>query len=127
MILNNVTIQFDMDDRKDNIRFIKAYEIISRKIQKNTLNTDDMETFLVSCLHKEQIDTILADNKISTLTKVFAEFFNQAVTQYSEIVKTYDEVYALTNDTYNKANEINAKNTANMKAIKSDNLGSSQA
>ena len=101
MTINGVQTSFDMDVRTDYSRFVKAYQDLERKRKntKGTFDDNDMEGFLKSCLKREEIDQILADGRISSLAKSFAEFFNQAVDQLDAVLGTYQETAELIADT----------------------------
>jgi hypothetical protein len=92
MTINGQEVDFDMDNRKDNVRFVKAFTLLQKKQERGQINDEDMETFLNGCIKPEQVKTLLADGKISTLTKIFVEFFRNAIEQYGQVSRTYEEV-----------------------------------
>ncbi len=91
MNINGQEITFDLDDRKDNGKFTKAFNILQKKQNTQGINDSDMEIFLVSCIKSDEVQNLLKDNKISTLVKVFTEFFSQAIDQYGQVMHVYEE------------------------------------
>lgn len=94
MKINGHEVDFDMDIRKDYAKFKKSYALLLKKQENNKkalFTDDDMENFLVGCLKPEDTKTLLSDGRLSTLTKVFTEFFSNTIDQYGEICSAYEE------------------------------------
>lgn len=92
MTINGLNIDFDMDIRKDNARFVKAFQDITKKQEKGQITDNDMEMFLIGCLKSEQAKELLKDGRISTLVKAFTAFFSEAIEQFSVVSNAYTEV-----------------------------------
>lgn len=108
MTINGCNISFDMDVREDYARFVKAHETLQRKRAntKGSFDDGDMENFLRGCIKKAELEPVLEDNRISTLAKAFAEFFNQAVDQLDAVLGTYNQTADLISETYEKLNSL---------------------
>ena len=93
MTLNNTTITFDMDNQKDFERFHTAYETLTKATSGNAeqFGLNDMRKFLTGCLSKKDSETLLADGRISTLVKVFVEFFSEGVKQIAAVSDAYKQ------------------------------------
>lgn len=118
MNINGIEIEFDMDNRKDNARFVKAFTILQKKQESGQINDEDMEAFLAGCIKSEQVKQLLEDGRISTLTKVFVEFFKNTVDQFGATTEVYADTAKAMSDIKNRASQI----TTEYQAINS-NIG----
>lgn len=98
MFINNgnseIEVSFDMDIRKDKKCFEKVLEAFQNKQAKNknsVMSDDDMEMFLTGCLKPEEVESLIGDGRLSTLMKVFTEFFSQTIQQYNIIVGSLEQ------------------------------------
>ena len=109
MTINGKQISFDMDVRADYAKFVKSHAILQKKRAntRGSFDDQDMENFLRGCINKDEIQQLLEDNRISTLAKVFAEFFNQAVDQLDAVLQTYSETADIIVDTNAKLDSLN--------------------
>lgn len=121
MVVNNIEIDFDIDNREDYVRYKTAMKMFLKKQEANNDDTelDKMEGFLIQCIKPEQIELLLQDNKVSTLTKVFTEFFIESINQYSQTAN-------LINDSANNMMKIMpvAEKIANEKTMMQNKIGS---
>jgi len=116
MNINGIEIEFDLDIRKDYARFAKAYKVIEDRAKKG-MNDNDMENFLTACLNPEQTKELLADGRVSTLAKVFTEFFSNAIEQMSSVSDVYAETAEIIVTMNERASEVMAKYTETKERI----------
>ena len=109
MTVNDVKISFDLDIRKDYNKFIKALSILKNKQESNNFGIDDMENFLKACLSEDEATQLLEDNRISTLTKSFAEFFAQGIEQFDSVSGTYINAAETVVKAQQRASELSQK------------------
>lgn len=106
MIINGIEFAFDLDVRSDYDKFVKSLTALQNKQSKGKFGLSDMEAFLSGCLKKDTVERLLSDGRVSTMTKVFTEFFSYGIDNLEAVVDTYKAAASTAKQARSKAENI---------------------